>query len=195
VRLLRRHNIMSIVDYIVGLEEETPRTIWRGLRGLLRYDGDFVNALYITPHAWTPLGRAMSDAPLVERDTWKWDYRHQIVAVKHLTPTQLFLGVKLVELLYHLHPRRLARMLAAPDPALRAQLRFSFRHTTKVFCAELLEHAASRVRARRQRQHAVGEQCGSRELRREQEPALPPLPHCGQVIPTAAKGMRLLVRK
>jgi anaerobic magnesium-protoporphyrin IX monomethyl ester cyclase len=149
VRLLRRHNIMSIVDYIFGLEEETPRTIWRGLRGLLRYDGDFVNALYITPHAWTPLGHAMSDAPLVERDTWKWDYRHQIVAVKHLTPTQLFIGVKLVELLYHLHPRRLARILSAPDPALRRQLRFSLRHTTKVFCAELIEHIASVARSRR----------------------------------------------
>ena len=32
-------------------------TIWRALRGLLRYDGDFVNALYLTPHSWTPLGR------------------------------------------------------------------------------------------------------------------------------------------
>ncbi len=68
VRLLRQNGIMSIVDYIFGLDEETPRTIWRGLRGLLRYDGDFVNALYVTPHSWTPLGRAgMGDAEAASR--------------------------------------------------------------------------------------------------------------------------------
>jgi anaerobic magnesium-protoporphyrin IX monomethyl ester cyclase len=48
-RLLRQHNILSIVDYIFGLEHETPRTIWRGLRGLHRYDGDSLNALSLTP--------------------------------------------------------------------------------------------------------------------------------------------------
>jgi anaerobic magnesium-protoporphyrin IX monomethyl ester cyclase len=151
VRLLRRHGIMSIVDYIFGLEEETPRTLWRGLRGLMRYDGDFVNALYITPHAWTPLGHELESAPLVERDVAKWDYRHQVLAVKHLTPTQLFVGVKLVELIYHLHPRRLARVLAARDPRLRRQLRFSLRHTAAVFFAELAEHVAGRLGAYRRR--------------------------------------------
>lgn len=149
VRLLRRHNIMSIVDYIFGIDDETPGTIWRGLRGLLRYDGDFVNALYMTPHAWTPLGRATADAPIVERDLAKWDYRHQVIGVEHLTPTQLFFGVKLVELVYHLHPRRLWRILTAPDPTLRRQLRFSFWHTAPVFWYEVYEHLAERVRARR----------------------------------------------
>lgn len=147
VRLLRQHNVMSIVDYIFGIEDETPRTLWRGLRGLLRYDGDFVNALYITPHAWTPLGREMKDASVVENDLWKWDYRHQVVGVKHLSPTQLFIGVKLVEFLYHLHPRRLWRILTAPDPQLRQQLRFAFWHTAAVFGYEVYEHIADRVRA------------------------------------------------
>lgn len=49
VQLLRQHNIMSVVDYIVGIEDETVGTLWRGFRGLLRYNGDFVNALYMTP--------------------------------------------------------------------------------------------------------------------------------------------------
>jgi anaerobic magnesium-protoporphyrin IX monomethyl ester cyclase len=128
VRLLRQHNIMSIIDYIFGLEEETPQTLWRGLRGLLRYDGDFVNALYVTPHSWTPLGGAMAELPRVEEDQWKWDYRHQVVGVKRLTPGQLFLGVKIVEFLYHLHPRRLLRLLTAPDARLRRQMRFAYRH-------------------------------------------------------------------
>lgn len=146
VRLLRQHHIMSIVDYIFGLEDETPKTIWRGLRGLWRYDGDFVNALYLTPHAWTPLGHELQGAPIVEPDVARWDYRHQVLAVDHLTPTQLFLGVKLVELAYHLHPRRLARILAAREGRLRRQLRFSLWHTSAVFCYELGEHLVTRAR-------------------------------------------------
>jgi len=148
VRLLRQHNIMSIVDYIFGLEDETPRTIWRGLRGLLRYDGDFVNALFITPHSWTPLGHQMRDETIVEPDIRKWDYRHQVVGVKHLSPGQLFIGVKLVELLYHLHPRRLWRILTVPDRALRHQLRFAFLHTSVVFVYELFERAMGSLRRR-----------------------------------------------
>jgi anaerobic magnesium-protoporphyrin IX monomethyl ester cyclase len=148
VRLLRQNHIMSIVDYIFGLEDETPRTLGRGLRGLLRYDGDFVNALYLTPHAWTPLGHQLRDEPVVEPDLWKWDYRHQVLAVKHLTPLQLFIGVKLVEVIYHLHPRRLWRILAASDRDLRRQLRFSLRHTTAVFRDEVWEQLSRRRRHR-----------------------------------------------
>lgn len=149
VRLLREHNVMSIVDYIFGLEDETPRTLWRGLRGLLHYDGDFVNALYITPHAWTPYGHELRAAPVVEPDVAKWDYRHQVIAVKRLSPSQLFLGVKLVELAYHLHPRRLWRLLAASDPRLRRQLRSSLVRTAGVYWYEIYEHLRDRWRARR----------------------------------------------
>ena len=156
VRLLRKHNIMSIVDYIFGIDDETPRTLWLGLRGLLKYDGDFVNALYITPHTWTPMGRDMKDAPIVEEDTWRWDYRHQIVGVKHLTPGQLFAGVKLVELVYHLHPRRLLRILTARDPQLRQQLRYAFVHTSMVYWYEIFEFVLRKLRQPKARQAPQG---------------------------------------
>lgn len=147
VRLLRAHGILSIVDYIFGLEDETPQTIWRALRGLLRYDGDFVNALYVTPHAWTPLGRDLREARIVEPDLWRWDYRHQVVGVRHLTPGQLLLGVKLVELLYHLHPRRLLRLVAARDGRVRRQLRPCAWHITAVFWYEVFEAVAAALPA------------------------------------------------
>jgi len=153
VRLLRQNGILSIVDYIFGLEDETPRTIWRALRGLLHYDGEFVNALYLTPHSWTPLGRQMRDFPIVEPDLWRWDYRHQVVGVKQLTPAQLLLGVKLVELIYHLHPRRLWQVLAAPDHRVRRQLRHCAGHVAAVYCYEIYEAVsrwlATAVRRRR----------------------------------------------
>jgi anaerobic magnesium-protoporphyrin IX monomethyl ester cyclase len=142
VRLLRAHGVLSIIDYIFGLEEETPRTIWRALRGLLHYDGDFVNALYLTPHSWTPLGRQMKNAPIVEPDLWRWDYRHQVVGVKHLTRFQLLVCVKLVELIYHLHPRRLLRIAAARDRHVREQLRHCAWHITAVYWYEVFEAVA-----------------------------------------------------
>lgn len=143
VRLLRQHNILSIVDYIFGLEHETPRTIWRGLRGLHRYDGDFLNALYLTPHAWTPMGQQLKDAPIYETDLWRWDYRHQILSIPTLSPTKLFFAVKIVECLYHLHPRRLWRLFTARDPQVRKLLRFSFWHITLTFWSEIYEFITS----------------------------------------------------
>jgi anaerobic magnesium-protoporphyrin IX monomethyl ester cyclase len=166
VRLLRKHGILSIVDYIFGLEDETPKTIWRALRGLLRYDGDFVNALYLTPHSWTPLARAMEEATIVEPDLWRWDYRHQVVGVKRLTPAQLLLGVKLVELVYHLHPRRLWQILAVSDPRVRRQLRHCVWHVTTVFWFELYEALARRLgRSRPLRTVDDRRKEGAREVR------------------------------
>jgi anaerobic magnesium-protoporphyrin IX monomethyl ester cyclase len=139
VRLLREQGILSIVDYIFGLEDETPATIWRALRGLLRYDGDFVNALYVTPHAWTPMGRDMKDAVIIEPDLLRWDYRHQVVGVKTMSPGQLLLGVKLLELAYHLHPRRVWRLLTARRLSVRRLLRHSARHVMSVYLHEARE--------------------------------------------------------
>jgi anaerobic magnesium-protoporphyrin IX monomethyl ester cyclase len=145
VRLLRRHGIMSIVDYIFGLEDESPQTVRRASRGLHRYDGDFVNALYNTPHSWTPLGRAQAGTERIEPDQSKWDYRHQVLAVPGLTPGQLFWRVKLVELAYHVHPRRLWRVFAAPDRGLRRQLRFAYRHISFVYWFEVIEFVRTRL--------------------------------------------------
>ncbi len=184
VRLLRAHGILSIVDYIFGLEEETPRTIWRGLRGLQRYDGDFLNALYITPHAWTPLGHELQGAPLVEPDVAKWDYRHQVLAVKRFSPTQLFLAVKLVELIYSLAPRRLARILTAGDPRYAPAVALQPAPQRR----RLLRRARRAFRAlwrRKKRQTVLGQPADSRVAERlaagEGSAGIPPAPDSSDV--------------
>jgi len=139
VRLLREHGILSIIDYIFGLEEETPGTIWRALRGLHRYDSDFVNALYLTPYSWTAAGHEVHEREIVEEDLSKWDCRHQVVALKGISPAQLFVGAKLVELLYHLHPRRVWRAATATDRRLRRHFGFAYRHVIGVFWDEVRE--------------------------------------------------------
>ena len=147
VRLLRKHGILSIIDYVFGLEEETPRTIWQAFRGLHRYDSDFVNALYLTPYAWTSTGREMQSRGIIEDDLRNWDCRHQVVALKGLTPPQLFLGAKLVEFLYHLHPRRLWRAVAVSDRRLRRHFRFAYQHVPGVFWEEVCEFLRDRSRS------------------------------------------------
>jgi anaerobic magnesium-protoporphyrin IX monomethyl ester cyclase len=170
IRLLRDNGILSIVDHIFGLEEETPRTLTRAYRGLEAYDGDFVNALFLTPHSWTPLGRDLSAKPVVERDLAKWDYRHQVLAVPGMSVAALFTGVKLIEAAYHLSPRRVIRLLREPDPRIRQLLRYSFLHTTLVFGAELVEFARS-----------------SGHRRRVRRPCLPQPAVCGAVPASAPR--------
>ena len=55
--------------------------------------------------------------------------------------------MKLVELVYHLRPRRLWRLLAAPDRRVRRQLRHCVWHITAVFWYEVYEGVAGRLGA------------------------------------------------
>jgi hypothetical protein len=62
-----------------------------------------------------------------------------VVALKGLSPAQLFVGAKLVELLYHLHPRRVWRMTTAADRRLRRHFGFAYSHIVGVFWDEIRE--------------------------------------------------------
>ncbi len=114
-RLLKEHGIFSIIGHIVGFEEETWSTFRTALRQLRLYGGDYLNAMYVTPHAWTAFGEEVMGRRVVQLDQSKWDYRHQILAQKHLRPWQLFLAAKWLELRFHLTPGRLWSMLAGGD--------------------------------------------------------------------------------
>lgn len=147
-QLLRQHGIYSILGHIVGFREETWKTLATASRQLNLYGGDYLNAMYATPHPWTPFGQAMAKRGAVEPDLSRWDYRHQVLPQSHLRPWQLFLGVKLMELLFHLHPRRLLRLLGARSAFRRQQARWSLRHTGAVWVAEVLEFVARCLRER-----------------------------------------------
>ncbi len=138
-RLLKDHGIFSIVGHIVGFEEETWTTFRTALRQLQLYDGDYLDAMYVTPHAWTPFGEEVQGRGVVQLDQAKWDYRHQILAQKHLHPWQLFLAAKWLELRFHLTPRRLWSMIRGGDRLRRSQRRWVFRHITMVWLAEIVE--------------------------------------------------------
>jgi anaerobic magnesium-protoporphyrin IX monomethyl ester cyclase len=104
IRLLRRHDILSQLAYLVGFEGQTDRDFLIGLRQLVSYDPDQINAMYVTPHRWTPFYRESAGRRIVEEDRSRWDYRHQVLAAG-VPAWRVFLWVKLTEAVVQLRPR------------------------------------------------------------------------------------------
>ena len=68
IRLLRQHGILSMATWVAGFEEEGFSDLWRGFRQLIAYDPDQIQALYVTPHRWTPFFRIASDRTVIQTD-------------------------------------------------------------------------------------------------------------------------------
>jgi anaerobic magnesium-protoporphyrin IX monomethyl ester cyclase len=140
-RLLKRNGIFSILGHIVGLGDESWPAFRAARRALAEYDGDYLNAMYVTPHDWTPFGRAALDRAVIEPDPQRWDYRHQVLAEARLRPWQLLLAVMWLEVCFHFRPRRVWSILRERDPFRRRQLLWCALHTGTVWLAELAEFA------------------------------------------------------
>lgn len=139
VRLLRQHNIISLTNIIYGLEEESWQTLKEKLAGLGELDSDILNAMYLTPHFWTAQGRTVKPEDVIQTDLDKWSYRNQVLATPNLKPFELFLGVKLTEILYHVRPRALQRIFFGGDVRYLKIMRASMWIGIKVILAEVKE--------------------------------------------------------
>ncbi len=139
IRLLRAHGILSMATWVVGFEEETPRDLLRGLRQILSYDPDQIQALYVTPHRWTPFFRHAADRTVIQTDTRKWDYKHQVLATRHLRPWQLIALVKAIEVAAQSRPQALRRLLTEADPKIRHAQRWYYRMGRRVWIHEVSE--------------------------------------------------------
>lgn len=141
VRLLRANGILSMMGHIVGFAEDTDRTCWRALRQILLYDPDLLNAMYVTPHRWTPFYAESAGRGVIAPDLADWDYRHQVLSTPHLPPWRVLAWVKLTEALAHLGPRGLWRVLAHPDRRLRRALRWCYARAARVWLDEIWRFA------------------------------------------------------
>ena len=139
VRLLRENHIISLTNLIYGLEEESWKTILEKFKGLLELDSDILNAMYLTPHFWTARGKSTDPYQVIQTDLDKWSYRNQVLATRDLKPFELFLGVKLTEILFHLRPKALKRLLFGKDQRYLQIMRSSMWVGIKVVVAEILE--------------------------------------------------------
>lgn len=137
IRLLRQHGILSMATYVVGFEEETHRNYWNGLKHLLTYDPDQIQLLYATPHRWTPYFREEANRQVIQPDQRKWDYKHQVLATRHMPPWLVLLWVKLIEAIMQLRPRSLWRRFTYPDQAIRAAIRWYYQIGQRVWFHEI----------------------------------------------------------
>lgn len=137
IRLLRRHGILSMATWVAGFEEEGLADLWRGFRQLLAYDPDQIQALYVTPHRWTPFFRIAKDRAVIQADTRKWDYKHQVLEMKRLRPWMLFFAVKLIEVAVQARPSALWRILFHPDPEQRHSMRWYTKMGRRVWFREI----------------------------------------------------------
>jgi anaerobic magnesium-protoporphyrin IX monomethyl ester cyclase len=139
IRLLRENGIISILGHVTGLADESWLRGWRTLCGLITYDADLLNAMYATPHDWTTFGAETADRAKAESDMSLWDYRHPVLATPYMRPWQLFLMVKILEVVMHIRPRFLWRMATHPNRRIRRHLRWCWRNAARVWRAEIVE--------------------------------------------------------
>ena len=126
IRLLRQYDILSMATYVVGFEEETHRDYWHGLKQLLSYDPDQIQLLYVTPHRWTQFFNESVKRQVIQTDQRKWDYKHQVLATRHMPAWIVLLWVKFIEAVMQLRPRSLKRVLAHHDLPIRAAMKWYY---------------------------------------------------------------------
>lgn len=143
IRLLREHRIISMVGCVFGFEEETDRDYFRALRQIVSYDPDHIQAVYVTPHRWTPFFSEAKDREVVQPDRSKWDYKHQVLATRHMAPWRVLLWIKFIEAVAQGRPRALWRLLFSPDKQVCAGIRWYYRHGRLVWPYEIWNFFAS----------------------------------------------------
>ncbi len=136
IRLLRQHGILSLATWVADFEEVTDRDLFRSLRQLIAYDADQITTLFVTPHRWTGYYRLAQERRVIQLDQRLWDYKHQVLAAKHLPPWRVYLWVKCIEVLVQARPRALWRSFFNPDRAARHGMRWYTRMGRRVWFHE-----------------------------------------------------------
>ncbi len=137
IRLLRANGILSMATWVVGFEEERSADHIRGIKQLLSYDPDQVQLLYVTPHRWTPFFELAKERRVIQLDRARWDYKHQVLATRHLRPWQVLAWVKLTELVLQTRPSAIYRTFFQPDRKLRDAMQWYTRMGRRVWPSEV----------------------------------------------------------
>lgn len=137
IELLRKHDILSMATFVVGFADEKPSDYYRTLKQILSYDPDQVQALYVTPHKWTPFFHLVKDKKLVQLDQRKWDYKHQVLETKHLKPWQVIFLMKFMEVILQMRPKALMRVLFHRDKRIRQAMRWYYQMGRRVWFHEV----------------------------------------------------------
>ena len=138
IKLLRKHGILSLATWVAGFDEQTDRDFLHGLRQLVSYDPDQIITLYATPHRWTPYYRLVEHRRVIQEDQSKWDYKHQVLSMRHMPLWRVFLWVKFIEVVAQARPRALRRLIWHPDAKLRHAIRWYYKMGRRVWFHEII---------------------------------------------------------
>ncbi len=187
IQLLRRHGIISMAAWVAGFTQETDHDYWRTLRQLLSYDPDQIQALYATPHRWTPFAQQQARHRVIQPDLSRWDYKHQVLESIHVPNWRVLLWVKVIEAVCQLRPRSVWRLLAHPDKLFRAGMQWYSNIGRRVWPYEIWQWLFSDRRTRfglRLSEFLDGGWTGRKEVR-SSTPATPttkPQPWSGEGV-------------
>jgi anaerobic magnesium-protoporphyrin IX monomethyl ester cyclase len=145
IRLMRKHGILSMATWVVGFEEETDLDHWRGLRQLLAYDPDQIQMLYVTPHRWTPYFRLAAQRAVIQGDRRRWDYKHQVLATRHMAPWRVLVWFKFTEMVLQCRPKAIWRTYFQRDARLRHAMRWYTQMGRRVWPYEILNFLRDRL--------------------------------------------------
>jgi anaerobic magnesium-protoporphyrin IX monomethyl ester cyclase len=136
IRVMRQAGILSLATWVADFEDVTDRDFLRSLRQLLSYDPDQITALFVTPHRWTGYFRHAQHRKVIQLDQRRWDYKHQVLASKHVPAWRVILWVKLIEILVQARPKALWRYVFTRDSKLRHGMRWYARMGRRVWFHE-----------------------------------------------------------
>ena len=139
VQLMRKHGIISMAAWVAGFVQEKDRDYWRTLRQLLSYDPDQIQALYATPHSWTPFAQQQAAHRVVQTDLSRWDYKHQVLESTQVPNWRVLLWVKVIEAACQLRPKSIFRLLAHSDKRFRAGMRWYSNIGRRVWIFEICQ--------------------------------------------------------
>ena len=145
IRLMREHGILSMATWVVGFEEETDRDHWRGMRQLLAYDPDQIQMLYVTPHRWTPYFRLAAGREVIQPDRRRWDYKHQVLATRHMPPWRVLVWFKFTEMVLQCRPKAMWRTFFQRNARLRHAMRWYSQMGRRVWPYEILNFLRARL--------------------------------------------------
>jgi anaerobic magnesium-protoporphyrin IX monomethyl ester cyclase len=74
---------------------------------------------------------------VIQTDLRLWDYKHQVLEARNMAPWRILAWTKLIEAAVQLRPQSLWRVLAHPDPGLRAAMRWYYRIGRRVWPHEI----------------------------------------------------------
>ena len=148
IRLMRQHGIISMAAWVAGFVQEKDRDYWRTLQQLLAYDPDQIQALYATPHSWTPFARQEGKRRVIQTDLSRWDYKHQVLAGEFVPTWRVLLWVKFIEVVCQSRPKAVWRLLAHPDGRFRAGMRWYSNIGRRVWVFEIWQWLFSDARTR-----------------------------------------------